>query len=420
MTRRPRRAGTLRDLVDDVLVELRSRPARALLMAVAVGLSCGALISSVGISVAASSQIDADLAASTLDVVTVSAVPVAVAAATGGGTSAGAGVVGAGIFPADAGDRARAVDLVEGAGMRLELTGVTQTTVTRTQGETYRPGDFGAAGARVRVVGLDAGYLAAARVDVPADRSWHLDTGARVAFLGPRAAEVLGVPDVPNPVGVQVWVDGDAYDVLGIVRGGVAGLDDAVVVPYGRAVEQAGRDDRSTLLVRTVPGAGASVSHVIATAVRPDAPERLAASPVVGVDTLRRGVTTQLDRLAAWTGSVLLALTVLLIANSMVVAVTARAGEIGLRRALGFSRAAVAAVFLAEGGLVGLLGGLVGSAVASATVVATAAASGWSAVLDPWLVATGPALGATVGLAASVYPALRAARVSPALALRSD
>jgi len=49
-----------------------------------------------------------------------------------------------------------------------------------------------------------------------------------------------------------------------------------------------------------------------------------------------------------------------------------------------------------------------------------AAANDWSARLAPWLAVVGPVLGAVVGVAASAYPAWRAGRVSPALAIRAD
>jgi putative ABC transport system permease protein len=267
---------------------------------------------------------------------------------------------------------------------------------------------------------VSSGYLRAARTEQPDQLAWMFDGEEPVALLGPAAAEALGVPVDGTRSGLQVWVDGNPYDVVGRVSGGTAGLDHAVVVPYATALAAAGSDDSATMLVRTEPGAGAVVADAVSLAIRPDDPSRLDASRVVSVESLRKGVSTQLDRLAGWTGSVLMALTVLLIANSMVVAVTARTAEIGLRRALGFSRSRVAGVFLTEGALVGLVGGLAGSALAAVTVVVTAAVSGWSVVLQPWLVASGPGVGAVVGLVASLYPALRAARISPALAVRSD
>ena len=266
-----------------------------------------------------------------------------------------------------------------------------------------------------------SGYLRAAGTTGPSELFFHLDGEFPVASLGETAAASLDVPVTDDPTGLQVWIDGRPYDVAGFVGSdGPAALGNAVVVPYRSGVVIAGDDGDATVLVRAVAGAGARVAGVVATAIRPDAPERLEASPVVSVDSLRRGVTTQMDRLAAWTGVILMSLTILLIANSMVVAVMARTAEIGLRRALGSTRMHVAGVFLTEGALVGFLGGLVGAAVASAAVVITASANGWTAVLDVRWISVGPVIGTAVGLLASAYPAQRASAVHPALAVRAE
>lgn len=405
------------DLVDDVLAELGTRRARALLMVGAVALSCGALLASVGISRAASSQIGSDIAASTLDLVTVSVVP---GSHPAGGPDVGplAATAPAMALPDDTEERLAGVDLVEAAGRRLDVSSVMDVVVSRTP----ESGSAAASGGGAPdVVAATPGYLAAARVTGPEERFFHLAGTHDVVFLGPAAAEKLSVPVTDDPTGLEIWIDGSPYDVVGFLGdGGPAALGNAVVIPYDVGVDMTRSDERSTVLVRTLPGAGAKVAGVVTVVVRPDAPERLSASPVVSVASLRRGVSTQLDRLAAWTGAILMALTVLLIANSMVVAVMARTGEVGLRRALGMSRWHIASVFLAEGALIGLLGGTAGAAVATAAVVATSALNRWTVMLDPGWIAVGPFVGAAVGLIASAYPAWRAAQISPALAVRSE
>lgn len=106
------------------------------------------------------------------------------------------------------------------------------------------------------------------------------------------------------------------------------------------------------------------------------------------------------------------------IANTSLVAVLERTNEIGLRRCLGARPVHIAAQFLSESTALGLLGGLVGGGVAVAAVVGVAVSRDWNAVLALWTVVCAPAIGAGVGLVAGLYPALRAAWIEPAAALR--
>jgi putative ABC transport system permease protein len=106
------------------------------------------------------------------------------------------------------------------------------------------------------------------------------------------------------------------------------------------------------------------------------------------------------------------------IANTTLVAVMERTGEIGLRRALGARSRHITVQFLTESGALGLLGGVVGTSVGTAVVVAVSAFREWTPVIAPLTLAAAPALGLATGLLAGLYPAWRASRVPPAEALR--
>lgn len=400
------RVRRLGDLVRDVVIEMHARRARSVLMILAVALSTGTLLSAVGVSTVAARQIDADLAASAIDLVTV-----APAARSREGAD---GSAGGEVLPPDAEARARSLELVAAAGTRLDPAASTTVVVSR-----GRPVP-GARSADVTVAGLTPGYLEVTRAGVPASRAALLDGDEPVVLLGRTAAATLDIPVTADPTGYRVWVDGRPHAVVGFVLGGDVDLARVVAIPYRSAVGLAHGDEESRMLVRTQPGAGAPVAAVIRTAVLPGSPEQLRSSQVADLSSLRQGVSTQLGRLAAWTGALLLMLAVLLIANSMVVSVMARTSEIGLRRALGASRPAVAGVFLVEGALTGVLGGLSGSALSAAAVVIVSAVYQWTAAVDPHWVALGPVVGALVGVVSSAYPALRAANVEPGIAVRSD
>jgi macrolide transport system ATP-binding/permease protein len=99
--------------------------------------------------------------------------------------------------------------------------------------------------------------------------------------------------------------------------------------------------------------------------------------------------------------------------------VRARASEIALRRAVGASRASIWRLFTIEGLVVGLGGGIAGAALGLVAVVTVCAMQGWTAVLNPQIVAIGVGIGALSGVISAVFPATAAARSNPALAIRS-
>lgn len=393
------RLATTRDVLADVTVEMHARRTRTALMVAAVAMSTGTLLSAVGISTAAARQVDADMAASTLDLLSV-------AAASGVELAPGER-----LFPDDADAQAEAVGLVEAGGLRIDPQEVAKVTVTRT--------DLAPPVSGVTAAGMTPGYLDAVRA--PSTHGWMFDETQPVALLGVGAAATLDVPVTLDPTGVTVRLNGELFQVVGFLdQGRDALLSNVVAIPYRTALDVAGSDVTTTMTVRTAPGAATVVADVIRLAVRPDAPQDLASSQVVDVTQLRTGVSTQLGRLAAWVGALLLALTVMLIGNAMTVSVMSRTSEIGLRRAMGASRARVAAIFWTEGALTGAVGGLTGSALAAVAVVVVAAVNGWTAAVSPVWVSLGPAVGLCAGVVSSLYPALRAAAIEPAQAVRAD
>ena len=103
-------------------------------------------------------------------------------------------------------------------------------------------------------------------------------------------------------------------------------------------------------------------------------------------------------------GGVSLLVGALGIANVTLVSVLERVGEIGLRRALGAARRHIAAQFLIESTVMGLLGGIIGTSLGMLVVVAVAASRTWTPVLDPWVPLAAPLVGALIGLLSGTYP----------------
>ena len=103
----------------------------------------------------------------------------------------------------------------------------------------------------------------------------------------------------------------------------------------------------------------------------------------------------------------------------MVISVLERRPEIGLRRALGARAVHIAVQFLGESVLLSFLGGVCGIALGAAATAAYASSQGWIVVVPVLAVAGGVAIALALGVLAGLYPAIRAARLAPAAALRS-
>jgi len=369
------------------------------MLVLAVALSVGTAVASVGIGRTAALQIAGDLAATIQNEVTLSA-------------GSGADVRGGALFPPDADARAAHLALVETAGTRLDVDAAT-AGLRRVGFETDDS-------RRPAVWAVSEGYLEAIGVHHILTWAFGADNTQPVALVGGRAAEQLGVAHSAGHSGAAVLVGGHNLAVVGTISSTARNIDDVVLVPYSIGVTVMGGDSSARMLVHTAPGAGARVASALPAAVRPEAPTALTASRVVDLSTLRAGVDSQLSRLTGMLGVVLLLITGLLIGNATASSVATRTAEIGLRRALGAGSSMIVRLFLGEGALIGLVGGTLGSTLGAWLVVGVSATYNWSTVLSLDLVVIGVALGLATGLLASGYPALRVSQIRPAEAVRVE
>ncbi|MFC7592209.1 ABC transporter permease [Nonomuraea antimicrobica] len=104
-------------------------------------------------------------------------------------------------------------------------------------------------------------------------------------------------------------------------------------------------------------------------------------------------------------------------ANTMVISVLERRAEIGLRRALGATRGHIRLQFLAESQLLSALGGASGAVIGILLTTGYAGYQGWPTVVPAWVTAGGVLATLAIGACAGIYPAWRAARLSPTEAL---
>jgi putative ABC transport system permease protein len=238
--------------------------------------------------------------------------------------------------------------------------------------------------------------------------------------LGAVAAQTLGIGQV-GPA-TQVYLAGRYFTVIGILRPVplAPALDEAALVGFPAADTLLGLGGHPTqLYLRAAPDQVQPVVSVLPFTANPAQPEAVQVSLPSSILAARAAARTAYAGLFLGLGAVAVLVGGVGIANIMVIAVLERRAEIGLRRALGATRRRVALQFLTESVLLSALGGTAGVLAGAAATAGYAMASGQPAVVPAISVAAGLGIAVGTGALAGVYPAIRAARLPPAEALRA-
>jgi putative ABC transport system permease protein len=395
-----------RDLVTEALAGIGTRPARTVLTILGTVLGIGTLVTTLGVSATAGNQIAGRFDAVTATEVTVDVPPQPTPDSPP-------------TVPWTAIDNvARLNGVAAVAAYSRTVTGQEPAVRANTLRDPERVLDRA-----LPVVGATATLPVAARTEVTAGRFFddgHIRRRERVAVLGEQAAQLLGVTRIDNQP--AVFIDGVSFTVIGILGAGHRAdqqdLTGSVVVPWTAAADRLHLTSATTVIITTALGAAPLIAGQAPVALSPDDPAAVQVEAPPDPAKLRTGVAEDVSSLLLVLGLVSLVVGALGIANVTLVTVMERTAEIGLRRALGARRRHIASQFLLESTVVGLLGGIIGASIGIIAVVIISVTRHWTPVLDAALAAAAPLAGATVGLVAGLYPALRAARMQPVDALR--
>jgi putative ABC transport system permease protein len=247
-----------------------------------------------------------------------------------------------------------------------------------------------------------------------------VDTGYPVTVLGYAAAQALGIADLAGTP--RVWLGGRWFTVVGILRPFELApeIDGSALIGFPVAATDFGYDGHpGRIYVRARTDQTGGVAGMLARATDPEHPEEVTVSRPSDALAARLAVSGSSTGLLLGLGAVALLVGGIGIANVMVISVLERRTEIGLRRALGAARRHVAAQFLVESLLLGAAGGALGVCAGTGITLAVAAGRHWTALVPAAAIWLGCGAALLIGAAAGLYPALRAARLSPTDALRT-
>lgn len=199
-------------------------------------------------------------------------------------------------------------------------------------------------------------------------------------------------------------------------------LDSAALVGYPAAARFFGTDRSATrIYVRADPGEAQvrATAALLPSAADPWAPEEVAVSRPSDALQAQADAEGAFTSLFLGLGAVALLVGGIGIANVMIISVLERRSEVGLRRALGARRRHIAVQFLGESFVLGILGGIAGVLLGTTATAAYAAAEGLTLRVPPTAVAGALLAACLLGAVAGLYPATRAARLTPTEALRA-
>jgi putative ABC transport system permease protein len=294
---------------------------------------------------------------------------------------------------------------------------------------------YGNQNSNINVVGTTPNYIQVRNYTLTAGRMFTAgddEARRRYAVLGASVPRLLGA-NAAAMIGQTLAVRGIAFEIVGILSekgaaGGFGNPDEQILIPLQTARYRIfGSDRLRTISVEVADGvptpqAMVDLERILRREhrIRPGAENDFTIRNPRDILATQQEASQVFTTLLASIAAVSLIVGGIGIMNIMLVSVTERTREIGLRKAVGATRADILLQFLVEALALCLLGGMLGILVGTGTAVALSRFMQWNTLVSPQAVAVAFGFSALVGLFFGIWPARRAARLDPITALRYE
>jgi putative ABC transport system permease protein len=253
---------------------------------------------------------------------------------------------------------------------------------------------------------------------------------AHVAIVGSDIEDnVLGPGD---PLGKEIRVDGEPFTVIGVgqSQGKMFGqsMDNWVAIPLTTFLERYG--SQGSLQIYVDAGGGGAVMEGVSDELRvimrsrrhlaPDKPDTFSIDSSATFQNMLGNILDNFGAVVVAIAAISLVIGGIVIMNIMLVTVTERTREIGVRKALGAKRKDILMQFLIESALLASIGGVIGVLMGIGLAKVVTLAIGFPSVVAFWSIAVGLIVAISVGLFFGIYPAHKASALDPITALRAE
>ncbi|MCX3304050.1 ABC transporter permease [Bacillus sp. NEAU-CP5] len=275
--------------------------------------------------------------------------------------------------------------------------------------------------------GINSGYMDVKKLDVQDGRAFTDNdflSGKRAGIISKKMAEKLF--GKTSPLGKIVWAGGQPVEVIGVLKeeSGFLSLGlSEMYVPFNMLKTSFGTNDYSNVSVQTESADQIKSTGKEAARLLNDNHGTKEAYQVMNMEEIAAGigqVTTVMTTIIGSIAGISLIVGGIGVMNIMLVSVTERTREIGIRKSLGATRGQILTQFLIESVVLTLIGGLIGIGLGYGGASLVSLIAGWPSLVSWQVVCIGVLFSMLIGVIFGMLPANKASRLDPIEALRYE